>query len=373
MNKNQRIAQVILNILIIAELCASVILAAREPDAMTILFFKYFFMMLIPTLFVGIFAIRMLGAKQMQPEMPPDATDKIKKEKKQKPAAPPRQAKTAPASHGKPARLIREQSALDRIARWKSFFQRMAAFCLLIVALSLLDSCQARFRTPLNVINVLPGATVEITGPLEKVVPIEKLTYKSSSNLIQLTISEVRTGIWFGGAMWLGRLKVNPDSPPGEYRLLVIPEGFTLEPEKQVPIVLVKVHQDNQSIRESSVSFIERFSGIPPWWLVVFCLPLMGLFLGSIFHLSGKMDHLLAQEGKAEIYRVSVRDEGYEISFGLGNKHGIKPGDSLTILNEEGCYAGSAVVQNTSEKNSVAIAEFDTEVRTGYIVSTNTY
>jgi len=374
-NKRQRIAQVVLNILIIAELCISILLAGKEPELFTIVFFKYFFMMLIPTLVLGIFVIKILRTKETQPEIPAHSTEKerVKKEKAKESAAATWQKKTPAVSHEIPMMLTREHSKLARISKWRSFFQKTAALCLFIVALSLLDSCQAKFRTPLNVFNVLPGATLEITGPLEKKVPIEELTYRSTSDLIRLSFSEVRTGIWFGGAMWIGRLTVSPDIIPGEYRLMVTPEGYKPEPEKPAPVVLIKVYQDHLSIRQGFKSFIQRSSGIPPWWIVVFCLPFIGLSFGTVFYLSRKIEHLLAQEGKAEVYRVSAGVEGYEIAFGLGTRHGVQPGDKLTLLNEAGRYTGSIVVQNASEGDSVAIAGFDSGVRNGYIVSINKY
>lgn len=173
MNTRQRIAQVVLNILIIAELCISVLLANKEPESFTAAFFKYFFMMLIPTLVLGIFAVRILGTKETQPEIPAHSSEKerLKKEKAKKSAAATWQKKTPAISHEIPKILTREHSKFAQISKWRNFFQKTAALCLFIVALSLLDSCQAKFRTPLNVFNVLPGATLEITGHWRKKCP----------------------------------------------------------------------------------------------------------------------------------------------------------------------------------------------------------
>jgi len=53
MNKRQKIAVVILNILIITELFISMYLAHKDPENFSLVFFKYFFMMLIPTLILA--------------------------------------------------------------------------------------------------------------------------------------------------------------------------------------------------------------------------------------------------------------------------------------------------------------------------------
>ena len=51
---------IILNVLVLAELCISMYLAAASPDDFTATFIKAFFSMLIPTLVVGVLAKRRL-------------------------------------------------------------------------------------------------------------------------------------------------------------------------------------------------------------------------------------------------------------------------------------------------------------------------
>lgn len=363
-----------MNVLIISELCISVLLAAKEPETFTVSFFKYFFIMVIPTIIMGIVVIRLLGPKVAQRGMPEHLTeeDKLKVEKAREAAALAGRKKASAVSAEMPAMLIKAHDTFTQLSKWRSFAQKTTALFFVIVALSLLDSCQAKFRTPFNVFNVMPGSTLEIAGALEKKVPIEELTYKSASERIQLSFSEVRTGIWMGGAMWIGHLTVSPDISPGEYRLIVFPVGYKLTPEKPVPILLINVHQDYSRLRQSFKSFIQRGSGINPWWIVIFCLPCIGFSLGTTFYLSRKLEYLLAQEGKAEVFKVSARIEGYEIIFGLGTKHGVRPGDALSLFDSSGRYAGSVTVQKVGEGDSVALAEFDSRVMTGYIVSQNT-
>ncbi|MDP3028748.1 MAG: hypothetical protein Q8O04_04520, partial [Deltaproteobacteria bacterium] len=114
---------------------------------------------------------------------------------------------------------------------------------------------------------------------------------------------------------------------------------------------------------------IRRYLGIPPWWVAVFFLPLTALMFGMVFYLSQKKEHLMAQGGKAEVYRVKKGEAGYEIAFGLGTRHGIQPGDRLILLNESGQPVGTAEVREASETDSVAITGLDCVVKPGYIVS----
>jgi len=366
-NKRQRIAQVILNVLIIAELCVSVVLAGREPELFTIIFFKYFFMMLIPTVILGIFALKLLRTREPQTGTAGHAAER-EMPKATKTASRIRQRNPASA-YAIPKILARGHGEFARMSQWKNVLLKGAALFLFITFVSLIDSCQSKFRTPLNVFHVLPGAAMEISGPLEKIVPIGELTYISTSDLIRLSISEVRTGIWFGGTMWIGRLTVSRDIMPGEYRLMVIPEGYRPEPEKPVPVMLVNVYQDHRSLRQSFKSFIRRVSGIPPWGFVAFCLPLAGLSLGAVFLISRKIEYLLAREGMAEVYRVRQGETRYEIAFGLGKRHGVAVDRRLALLDKRGQFVGTVVVQNVSETDSLAIADFKSEVMPGYIVS----
>lgn len=371
MNRRQRIAQVVLNILVILELCVSVILAGREPELFTVIFFKYFFIMLIPTVFLGVFAIKILRTKEIQDGAPAETATQPPQKKATLPASPVAQKKRASVSREIPKILGMGHAEFVRVSRWKSFFLKTAALFLFVAIVSLLDSCQAKFRTPVNVLNILPGATTEVSGPLEKIVPAGDLTFISASKLLQLSIDEVRTGIWFGGAMWIGHLTASPDIMPGEYRLMVVPKDYKPQPDKPVPLLLIRIYQDHLQLRQSSKSFIRKQTGIPPWWFVAVCLPLIGVSLGAAFLCSRKIEHLLAREGKAEVYRVRQGETGYEIAFGLGTKHGVTVDKRLALLDEGGQLAGTVVVQKASATDSLAFAEFESGVMPGYIVSLN--
>jgi uncharacterized membrane protein YhaH (DUF805 family) len=60
MSPQQKIAVAIIDVLIIVELCISMYFAARNPDAMTPIFMKSFFAMLIPTLITATITVRRL-------------------------------------------------------------------------------------------------------------------------------------------------------------------------------------------------------------------------------------------------------------------------------------------------------------------------
>jgi hypothetical protein len=62
MNIEQKIAVGITDIVVLAELCGSLYWANRDMENFTALFFKYFFILLIPTLILAKILIKRLGS-----------------------------------------------------------------------------------------------------------------------------------------------------------------------------------------------------------------------------------------------------------------------------------------------------------------------
>ncbi len=60
MNFGHLILVIVLNLLVLAEVCIAMYMAAADPDNFTPVFMKAFFGMLIPTLFAGFYLKRRL-------------------------------------------------------------------------------------------------------------------------------------------------------------------------------------------------------------------------------------------------------------------------------------------------------------------------
>jgi hypothetical protein len=56
----------IINILVLAELCAALYMANENPEEFTPVFFKVFFSLLVPTLILGILSKRFIRPKEQQ-------------------------------------------------------------------------------------------------------------------------------------------------------------------------------------------------------------------------------------------------------------------------------------------------------------------
>ena len=255
---------------------------------------------------------------------------------------------------------------LAGLGRWRRIGGRVGAFLCVLLVLVLLDALLGQFRKPFNVYQVLPGETVEVNGPLdEKVQGVQDLTYEAASPELTLTIEVVHRGYWLGGEMWRGRLKVSPQIQPGKYHLTVKVKNKTY-PSPPLALV-IKVHPDQISRQRSSLSLIERHTGLSPWRLALGMLLGVALAFGAVFMLSMQMDTLLAQEGQAEIYRVKAQEGYWEISFGLGAQHGLQPGDAVTIMDETGQTLGSGEVREVSPKDAVAVVSSTYEPKPGWL------
>lgn len=257
---------------------------------------------------------------------------------------------------------------LEQISVLRKFARRIGAIFFILIFVAVIDGCIAKFREPINVFNILPGQSAKVDGPLDlKIQDIKELTYTSTSDNVRLSFDAIQAGFWLGGNMWIGTVTTDKLIPPGEYDVTVYTRGETDIKKKFV--FRIKVFKDYASYRQSFKSVIRRYLDFSPWWILLFCLPLSALTVGIVFFLSKRFEELLAREGKAEIYRIIRGDNGCEISFGLGTNHGIQPGARLSLLNESGHPAGSAVVQKVTETDSSAIVGLDYTVKEGDIVS----
>lgn len=236
----------------------------------------------------------------------------------------------------------------------------------LLTFLALLDGLIGNFHEPTTLIKLLPGLSAYIDGTLqEEVSGVQELTYFSDSDLLTLTFATVHKGYFLGTPLWRGQITASPQIPPGEYHLAVVPRRHkTARP----PSFRIVVFPDALSLQHSSKSLIRRYSGFSPWAAAAVCLPGILLAFGAVFFLALKRDRLLAQKGKAEIYRVLRRDGSFEVHFGLGTEHGLQAGLELQVYNVRGKSVGLARVEKATPKDAIAVVTTDQEIRPGFMV-----
>ncbi|MGE5237918.1 MAG: hypothetical protein ACM3ON_03845, partial [Chloroflexota bacterium] len=253
-------------------------------------------------------------------------------------------------------------------SRFRKQAARIAAFFFFIIFATVLDGCIAKFREPINVFDLLPGSAAPIDGPAEdKAKEVDDLAYTVTSPHVTVTFDLIQTGFWFGGNMWVGTLSLAPDIAPGEYDLKVFPKETG--PQKPTSVFKVRVYKDYASYRTSFKSLIRRYLDISPWWFLLACLPFLGVSLGCVYLLSQKIEVLMAQQGKAEVYMVKKTETGYDIGFALGTRHGVGPGSQVSLCDESGRTVGTVTVRDSTDTDSVAAVGADVTVRQGYVVT----
>lgn len=259
---------------------------------------------------------------------------------------------------------------LKKIIFWRTWAARLAALFCGVAVLGLLDGLVAQLRTPANLIQTLPGASVPLDGPAPEVVQVPgDLTSKDDTRrpeAFQLKVTDIHRGYFLGTHRWRGTLTVSPDLPPGHYALAVF---AARNPSQGGMVFRVVVHPDEGSLRRSSPSLLQSLLDLSPWKFTLAWVPLILAAFALVFLLSQRLEGLLAQQGMAEIYRV-VRKEGFlEVAFGLGTDHGVAPGQRLKVLGPDQSLVGEVEVRESSATDSWGVISAHQEVATGFLVS----
>ena len=256
---------------------------------------------------------------------------------------------------------------LQQAIAWRTWAGRACMFFCLLATFAVLDGVVAKFFEPTNVFHVLPGEAAPANGPLpENIRRIEELSFTSDAADLTVVLDTIHSGYFLGGNMWRGRLLVGAAVAPGKYTVSIRPRDYP--PEKPGYQIRVIVYPDPRSQRSAYFSLIKRHTGHSPYLLALACLPLIGLMFGAVFLLSRRIDTLAAAIGMAEIYHVARQEGLYRLTFGMGQKHGIRVGDKVTILDPTGKYVGAARVEAATENDATAAAAIDQNIRAGYFI-----
>jgi len=254
----------------------------------------------------------------------------------------------------------------EQVTWWRKLAGKVATVFCILFFISAGDAIISQTRQPLNLIEIIPGASENFNFTLkDKVESLDELSYQNSSEILRTTLESVHKGFWLGAYMCRGVLSVNHSAAPGDYSINI----FLKKKKTLMYEFKVRIYQDADDYRRHAKSFIFRHAGISPWLTMVIC-PFFALTAGvGIFYLSRRRTYLQALSGQSEIYKASRKDDGYyEISFELGKSHGIAVGMRVDVYNDDNIAIGQAEVTEVSEKDSTAkiAAEY---VRPGYMVS----
>jgi hypothetical protein len=139
--------------------------------------------------------------------------------------------------------------------------------------------------------------------------------------------------------------------------------------EKPLAAFVIHVHETRESIRQASRSLFRRCFDLPSWGVFALGFLPAALAFGAVYLLTENRDRLLAEEGKAELYRIANKDGCFEVAFGLGRKHGIQPGDELLLETGRSESVGTVRVKTVFDQDSIGEVDLDCKVRPGCIVT----
>jgi hypothetical protein len=261
---------------------------------------------------------------------------------------------------------------LQQLQFRRTWVGRVGAGLCLFLFLVIIDALAARFREPPNRLAGWPGAVLPVNGLLaDQIEGKEELSYQTPSPALRLEFEGLQKGFWLGGNQWNGRLHIRGDIRPGRYPLAVIhkrPEKG--QAEGRAYFYQVEVYPDPLALGKNSKSFFRSRFGLRVGYAVAFLLPFIILSFGMVFYFSRKAEDYLAAEGKGEIYRVRKDGNGWILHFTLGERHGLQPGQTLTVTDQGGRTLGKAVTTEVFPDHSSARLSADTEaVRPGDFVS----
>jgi len=244
----------------------------------------------------------------------------------------------------------------------RTFVSRSGTIIGVIFLFSILDTFVSGHLESKNTFRALRGTKQLVTGKLQR--PVEsiiEITYSSDNPAIHLVFLECK------GRIWRGRLEVYSGAAEGEYSLTVFPKR-TL-PDKDTPVYKVRIFRDNDRYRESFQSFSRRYFGVAPWWISIGTLPLVLLCLALSHYFSGKTEALLVKHGIGPIYKLVRRKNEWEITFGLGENHGVSLGDRLLLLDDKMESAGEVVVTAVGAEESQASLDLSQKIAPTYLIA----
>lgn len=225
---------------------------------------------------------------------------------------------------------------------------RASGLLLLLAVLLLLDGLLAVMRTDSGQVDLLPGQTVVLSGPVAVKTPRPgdvQVRFVPETASLQFVLEGFFTGHWFGNGMWRGEVRALKQSlgpeEAGRYELQLSFRGaVTQAPQKYV----VLLWESEAAQRAASPSWVYRLTG---WNSFVLAADLggLGLLCGLItYGLGRRAFHCLTALGCSEVFRVSPTAPRHIWCLAAGLR-GPHPGDSLPLLDAAGKPLGEVQVE----------------------------
>ena len=180
----------------------------------------------------------------------------------------------------------------------------LCALLLGIALLGVVDGLQGLVRSGANSIDMLPGGSVSISGPLAIKNPVSsdlQARFTPETPSLAYDLEGFFAGYWFGNGMWRAAVRADASVEPGSYGLMVVFRGA---PASTTQNYKITVYADDAAMRAASSSYVRRISGCNPFVLAASGCGLALLAGVVVYSLGWRYIRLLTTMGCGEIVRV---------------------------------------------------------------------
>lgn len=263
----------------------------------------------------------------------------------------------------------------------KKAFRRFSVAFFVLFLLVLIDMVAFIMSDAKTVFKVVAGGETEISGKLTdpidpnelRPLPDHSVGPEADRDLNQLlTVSPLNrhyaiqfTGV--NGRIWRGILKTEPFAAPADLAFQVMRTG---KPEEPRPIIYhVFIYPDEASYRHSYLSLTKRWTGIDPLWAPLMLLPVGVLIFWIGFRIARQEESDLQAGGIGPIYKLVKQKEHWEVVFGLGSRQGIRPGDTLLVLDSRHRPVGEIVAREVAADHTTATVDAKAPIRAEFLIA----
>jgi hypothetical protein len=269
----------------------------------------------------------------------------------------------------------------DLAVKNKKAFRRISIAFFVIFSLVLIDMVAFILTDAKTVFKVVAGGETQISGKLTDPIDpneLRPLPDQSGGPLANRDLNRLlavspenrhyaiqSTGV--NGRIWRGILKTEPFSAPADLAFQVLRTG---KPKEQRPIIYhVFIYPDEASYRHSYLSLTKRWTGIDPLWAPLMLLPLGVLIFWFGFRIARQEESDLQAGGVGPIYRMVKQKEYWEVIFGLGSQQGIRPGDTLQVIDTQHRAVGEIVAAEVAADHTTAKVDRQAPIRSDYLIA----
>lgn len=251
------------------------------------------------------------------------------------------------------------------------------AACLLLL-LAVADACWLAIGDDRDLFRVVAGGTARASGDL--IVPVdrqavslhERALAEGPALLERYVHAELDTPdldvrfVELQGRLWRAEIHASAGAPAGEHRLTV---RFGNQPATEAPTYTVRIFPDLAALRADQPSLLLRLFGLQPVWVVLGALALALAGGALVYRQAGQDLERLLASGVGPIYRLARRAHGWEVVFGLGRVHGVRPGDCMTILDPGRRAVGFLTVEEVETETATATVSLEANIGPGHFVA----